>query len=395
MGGTHTALRVMRVIEPAQRIRRWHTYLSVWTLHRVLGLGFGALILLLSATGGVLVMHHEIERWLEPGRHRVAVAPDVTRLPIAPLVHRIAATHAPPGYRPLRLMTAVALDDSEKLMFVAPDGRTRWAAFVNPYTGEVLWHGPDQSLVTPWLLALHMHLRMGGWGYVFTGLAGVGLFLLGLTGLYIYRDGLRGLWRRPIRLNDGGKAAWADFHKWVGVATIYFSLVLGLTGAIYSARIAPAQIAAPKSQPAPFDVAKLAAVEPALQATRERFPGAEILRVSFPAHAKAPLVVLVLHRDAPVWQKFSRMEFDAATGAMTAVRDASAASPREKFAAMLSPLHFGFYGSDLVKWLYVLGGFAPAMLTVSGVAIWYVRTRKNASGIAHPRPLVREAELHR
>ena len=366
----------MRPLAPAQRIRTWHTYLVVWTLHRVLGLGVGLVILLMSASGGLLVMHHEVERILEPGRHVVDVPSNAVRLPIAPLVRSIAATHAPAGYRPFRLMISRAPEESDKLMFLAPDGRTRCAAFVNPYTGEVLWHGADQSLFTPWLLALHMHLHVGGWGYVVTGLAGAGLFLLGLTGLHLYRDGLRGLFRRPLRSNRGWRAGWSDLHKWLGVVSIYFSLMLGLTGAIYCVTIAPGQIAAPKPQPAPFDVAQLAAVEPALQLARERFPGAEILRVSFPTTAKAALTILVLHRDAPVWRKFSRLELDPINGAVRAVRDAAAATAREKFSAMLSPLHFGFYGSPVVKWLYAIGGFAPAMLALSGTAIWFLRTRR-------------------
>ena len=368
----------MRAIDPAQRVRRWHTYLVAWALHRVIALGFGVVILLMSATGGVLVMHHEIERRVEPARHVIDVPPHARRVPIAPLVRTIAARHAPTGYRPLRLMTAHAPNESEKLMFVAPDGRTRWAAFVNPYTGAVLWHGSDQALFTPWLLALHMHLHLGGWGYIVTGLAGVSLFLLGLTGLYVYRDGLRALWRPPMRLNRGWRFRWSDLHKWVGIVTIYFSLVLGVTGALYAATTAPGQIAAPRPSAKPFDLEQLTAVEPALQRTRERFPGSDIIRVSFPASEKAALLILVLHRDAPVWAKFSRMEFDPVTGAVRAIRDAAAATPREKFSAVLAPLHFGFYGSALVKWLYVIGGFAPAVLTVSGIALWFVRTRKNA-----------------
>jgi uncharacterized iron-regulated membrane protein len=369
----------MRPLAPAQRIRTWHTYLLVWNVHRILGLGVGVLILLMSASGGVLVMHHEVERILEPGRHVVEVPANADRLPIAPLVRAIAAAHAPADYRPFRLMIGRAPEESDKLMFVAPDGRTRWAAFVNPYTGEVLWHGADQSLFTPWLLALHMHLHAGGWGYIVTGIAGAGLFLLGLTGLYVYRDGWYGLIRGPVRFSRGSRLGWSSLHKWLGVVSIYFSLTLGLTGAIYSITIAPNQIAAPKPQPLPFDLTQLTAIEPALQTTRERFPGAEILRVSFPTTTRAALTVLALHREAPVWRKFSRIELDPVSGVVRVIRDAANATTSEKFSAMLAPLHFGFYGSPVVKWLYALGGFAPAILALSGGLIWYIRSRRNSS----------------
>jgi uncharacterized iron-regulated membrane protein len=223
-----------------------------------------------------------------------------------------------------------------------------------------------------------MHLRLGGWGYVITGVGGVGLVLLGVTGLIIYRDRLGALWRRPLRLGRGWRLALSDLHKWVGVVSLYFTIVLGLTGAIYSAKIAPGQIADPKLQGAPYDIAQLAPIEPALAAARARFPGAELLRVSFPSTPTGALSILVLEREAPVWRKFSRVDFDPTTGALRAVFDARDGTLSQKLNGMLAPLHFGFYGAPLVKWLYFIGGFAPALLAASGVAIWYVRTRKLA-----------------
>ena len=57
----------------------------------------------------------------------------------------------------------------------------------------------------------------------------------------------------------------------------------------------------------------------------------------------------------------------------------------QKLNGMLAPLHFGFYGSTLVKWLYFVGGFAPALLALSGTAIWYLRTRKHTRPVRGPR----------
>ncbi len=369
----------MTPLAPAQLVRRWRTYLVVWAIHRVLGLGFGALILLASVTGGLLVLHHELELVVERDRHVLpaiaaagAVAPSVTALVAA------AAPHAPAGYRAFRYLPPAAPGLAAKVLFLAPDGRTRWSALVEPRTAAVRWHGPDQSLFTPWLLALHMHLFAGGWGYLVTGCAGVGLVLLGLSGLYLYRDRLGALWRRPCRLNRGLRVACSDLHKWLGVVSIYFTLVLGVTGAIYSFNIAPGQLAAPKPLAAPFAFAQHTPVEPLLAFARDRFPAGRVQRVAFPTTAKAPVTLLVLERSAPVWRKFSRIEFDPVSGAVRAVRDARDATVREKFSALLAPLHMGIHGSTLTQWLYVLGGFAPALLTASGVTIWYLRTRRRS-----------------
>ena len=56
---------------------------------------------------------------------------------------------------------------------------------------------------------------------------------------------------------------------------------------------------------------------------------------------------------------------------------ASEMSPAEKWRSVLAPLHFGFYGSTPVKWLYALGGLAPAVLAISGTVVWYLRRRRS------------------
>ena len=55
-------------ILPVQRIRRWHTYLIVWKFHRWLGLAGALFLVILSLSGSLLVIHHELDRLLEPGR---------------------------------------------------------------------------------------------------------------------------------------------------------------------------------------------------------------------------------------------------------------------------------------------------------------------------------------
>jgi uncharacterized iron-regulated membrane protein len=61
---------------------------------------------------------------------------------------------------------------------------------------------------------------------------------------------------------------------------------------------------------------------------------------------------------------------------------------------MLAPLHFGFHGSPLVKWLYAVGGFAPAILAASGTAIWLLRTRKKpAASVASTRESIPEFSI--
>lgn len=358
-----------------RNISRW-----LWRAHRWLGLGLGIVVILLSLTGSLLVFHHDWERWLQPERHVVSVPPAGTaRAPLATILQRLQ-TEAPAGYRLIRLESGHGPTDSEKILFISPDRRTRWSAFVNPWTGDILWRGADQSLVTPWLLHLHMHLHIGTWGYVITGLAALALTILGLTGLWLTRDRLARLLHWPFRRTPGGRTRASELHKWTGLVSLYFTLVLGGTGVWFAILIVPFQFREKASLvPAPaFALSRLAPVEPALATVAREFPGAEVLRIGFPADDRGKLQIRVLHRDAPVWAKFSRMDFDPVTGAPQRIARASEATTAQKWQAILAPLHFGFYGSTLVKWLYVLGGALPAVLALTGILIWWRRQRPAA-----------------
>lgn len=375
-------------LSPAQRIRRWNVFLWFWRLHRWLGLGLGLVLVLLSLTGSLLVVHEEWERLLYPERHVIAAPePGAGRSPLVPILQRLQEV-APEGFRPLRLEPGHGSTASDKVIFVGPDRTSRWSAFVNPWTGEILWRGFDQALITPWLLHLHMHLQAGKWGYVVTGLAALALVFLGLTGLWITRDRWATLLRRPFRRGRGARVAASDLHKWVGMGSLYFTFVLGGTGLWFAILIVPGQFrtSPPAELAPPFDLKRLAPLEPALAAAAREFPGSELTRVVFPWDRGVRVQVRVLHRDAPVWEKQSRMEFDPASGAWLRTVRASEMSPAEKWRSILAPLHFGFYGSTTVKWLYALGGLAPALLAVSGTAVWYLRRRRAHAAAMQAKP---------
>lgn len=359
--------------EPARRLRRWHAWLVVWRVHRWLGLGFGALLVLLSATGSLLVVHHELEHWLERDLHVAPAAPADAPQPALTDLARTTAASAPAGYRLFRVTPAAGPDGTHRIVYRNPDEPIRWAIFVDPATGRVLWSGPDKSLLTSWLLGLHMQLHAGRTGYYITGVAGVALALLAFTGLYIHRDRFTQLWRHPFRVHLGWRIAFADLHKWIGIVTLYFPVMLGLTGALYCLSILTAAPPAPPAKP--FDPAQLAPLEPMFARAREQLPGAEVFRAQIPAAEGGVVGVLMLHRDAPVWQKFSRVEFNSSTGTLRAVTAAVDAPFWAQFRSMLAPLHFGLYGAPWVKWTYFLGGLAPGALALSGAALWGIRRR--------------------
>lgn len=357
---------------PETRLRRWRGWLLVWRVHRWLGLALGGLIVLLSATGSLLVVHHEIEARLE--RDRRTAAPPAAGQPTLPLadVVRAAIAAAPDGHRLFRLIPGETPRSTHKVILLTPDAK-RWTMFVDPFTARVHWSGPDQTLFTPWLLALHMQLHAGRAGYIATGAGGLALTVLALTGVYLHRDRLRSLVRQPFRLRFGWRVALADLHKWVGLVALFFPVVLGITGTFYAWISFEAK--KPAAALSPLAPAGLAPLEPMIAAAATRFPGAELLRLQFPAEADGAVTVLMLHRANLPWQKFSRVTFNTATGAVRSVQAAVDLPRAAQFRSLLAPLHFGFYGAAWVKWAYFVGGLSPALLALSGAALSWSRRR--------------------
>ncbi len=349
-------------------------------LHRAIGLVFALLLIVVSLSGSLLVMHHEIEHFLERDRREVSIEPTPSGIMLVADpsdVIRQAATLAPKGHRPLRIEPGGSATEADKLLFVGPDGTTRWSVFFDPGRGTVLWAGPDQSLFTPWLLHLHMHFRLGSCGYLLGGIVGAALVLLSVSGLFVTRKRRRILATPPVGGHHPARVATSHRHRWLGLVSIYFTLVLGSTGVWFAIRIVPGQLAGKPVKAAPeFDLSRLAPMRPQLDRLAREFPDAELFRIAIPATPQSRLVLTALHRGAPVWRKFSRAEFDPATGELLRVRRASALPWRDQLGSILAPLHFGLHGSAVTKWLYAVGGLSPALLALTGLSIARQRRRR-------------------
>ncbi|WP_075090390.1 PepSY domain-containing protein [Verrucomicrobium spinosum] len=78
-------------------------------------------------------------------------------------------------------------------------------------------------------LKLHYSLLLGDWGIFFAGVLALLLCLLGLSGIYLYR----GFWKTlfTLRWRSSARLFFSDLHKMVGISSVVFNLILGLTGA--------------------------------------------------------------------------------------------------------------------------------------------------------------------
>jgi uncharacterized iron-regulated membrane protein len=270
------------------------------------------------------------------------------------------------------------------------EGRTQRLLQIDPATAVIRRdHMMDGYTfnVAYFLRQLHVRLLMGFWGRVFVGVFGVTLLLSILTSLWIYRDWLRSLVR--VRRADGRRIYHMDVHKAVGLWTLAFNLMFGVTGAVLGLenlyyRIWPP---APRSPavfaPAP-PLASPLTPEGAVARVMARSPRFRPTSVDVPVDG--PIVVRGDHPSVFIAEGASEYVVHRTTGVVALVIDARRAGWPEFLYNLLDPLHFGYFGERLgvvagyaIELLWLVAGLAPGALAITGGVMWLERQRRRTA----------------
>ncbi len=361
---------------------------SAWffRVHSWLGIVTGVCMLAIAWSGSLVVFNDEIE-WLL--NQAVRANPAAGAKPIDDVLavirerypeHR-AALHLQIG--PHWAHTALVYQP-EVTRFLQIDPATadiRSDVAMEGYTFNVAY----------FLRQLHVRLLMGFWGRVFVGVFGVTLVLSVITSLWIYREWIRSLFR--IRRHHSRRIFHMDLHKAVGLWSLAFNLMFGVTGGIlglenlYNRFWAPrAESAAPREvrmAPVPRDLtpggvmAHLVALDPQFHPT------------SIEVSPRGPVIVRGDHPGAFTAEGASTYAVMPATGEVTAAVDARRVAWPTYLYNLLDPLHFGYFGERwgfitgyLVELLWFVAGLAPGVLSISGGVMWLLRQRQRRSALA-------------
>ena len=208
---------------------------AVFWLHLAAGVTGGAVILVMSITGVLLMYEKQVTDWADRGYRVSASAGAATRLPIETLLSRVRSL------RPA-LPAAVALkaDGSEPAAFSY--GRNS-VLYVDPYTGSILGEGSKSvraffQATTSW----HRWLAQEGSGRAtaraVTGACNLAFLFLTLSGAYLWLP-RRWSWSgvRAVALFRGGlkgKARDFNWHNVAGLWCLVPLLVIVASGVVMS-----------------------------------------------------------------------------------------------------------------------------------------------------------------
>lgn len=352
-----------------------------FTFHLWIGVGLGILLLPLSVTGSVLVWHDGVDKLMHPARFAVSGAET-----LAPSAYLAAATGAlEAGLKPsaLRLPAEPGMPVTVSARGVPQGGGfpPMTTVYLDPPTARVLDVADTGGSFMMIMHRLHGSLMIPGVGRQIVGWLGVAMLISSLTGIYLWwpRNGqfLKGLrWKRQPTIN-------ANLHFTLGFWIAVPLATLSFTGAYISfpqtarsvvglfAEVSPQQQRGPGG-PGGMGTPITPALSPdaAAEAVLAANPGTQLLSLSFPAGSNPAWRVQIKDGEAT-----RNIMVDDATGAVKAGRDRAAAQPAagDAFSRLMRQLHDGTDMGLVWQIVIFVGGIVPAVLTVTGVIMWWRR----------------------
>jgi uncharacterized iron-regulated membrane protein len=361
----------------SKTIRRW-SCVHTWT-----SLICTVFLLMLALTGLPLIFHHEIDHLLGDAAELKAMPADTPLLNLQQLVQ------AAEMHRPGEVMQYFGFDEEEPNAAIAimaatagTEPNSSHTFMLDARTGEALEMPSANGGFMMIMLRLHVDMFAGLPGKLLLAFMGILFVAAIVSGTVLYLPFMRRLKFATVRQDKSARLRWLDLHNLIGVVTLTWALVVGVTGVIsacadlliaawrndsLSVMVAPYRDVPPLTQLAPasdlLDIAK--EVAPGMQPDFIAFPGTRFSSEHHYAVFMKGSTHLTSHLLTPVL-------IDASTLQVTAVAE------RPWFMdamGMSQPLHFGDYGGVPMKILWATLDGLTIIVLGSGVYLWVVRRK--------------------
>ena len=358
-------------------IRRW-SFIHTWT-----SLICTLFLLMLAITGLPLIFHHELEHLLGEAPELREMPADIPHLDLQQLVS------AAERHRPDEVVQYFGWEADEPNGVVAITAATAgtepnssYTFMLDARTGEAVEMPAANGGLMMFFLRMHVDMFAGLPGKLFLAFMGIMFIVAIISGVVLYAPFMRRLEFAQVRHDRSSRTRWLDLHNLIGVVTLSWALVVGITGVVsacadllieawraesLATMLEPYQDAPPLTARAPAsDLLKIATqAAPGMQPDFIAFPGT---RFSSEHHYSVFMngsSHLTSHLYTPVL-------IDAQTLEVTAV----GGRPWYMDALGLSqPLHFGDYGGRPMQVLWAILDVLTIIVLGSGLYLWWVRRR--------------------
>ncbi len=342
---------------------------KLFAFHSVLGLITGALLLVISLSGSVLVFSKEIDQQINPALLKVAVGKEK-----APLdnIYSQARSVFPDRYIRFRNIPRAA-DEAIELSVEKGD---EWLfAYFDPYTGKYLGSRNARNYFLGWLLYLHYSLLGGQIGELVVALLSVALVLSVITGFYIYRKQVLSVLTFKTGISfKNSRRAFSSLHRVIGIWSLLFNLLFAITG-FWMLRYVFLPSTYGENQPINKMPYELAVSLDSLRTAIEKNKSFTVTSIYLPQKNRGSIIVYgSVPSQNPIYTEYvNSIEVDGDTGHEVKRTMISEQSAWVKWDMMAFPLHAGVYGNLLLKIIYCIAGTSPALLSISGFFLWLKR----------------------
>jgi uncharacterized iron-regulated membrane protein len=319
---------------------------ALFQIHLWTGIAVGLYVLAVSVSGSAIVFRNEVYKAAPSGPRTVVISGPR----LNPQEMRQAIRRVWPDWSLSYIWEGKRADQSVEV-WLDHKGSRKQRVF-DPYTGKDLGSATPVSIkVLAWMGDLHVNLLAGSTGRIVNGVGSIFVTLLCVTGAVLWWPGIAS-WRRNLKI--GWRSSWKrinwDLHTAVGFWTLGFVFLWGMTG-IYLVFPTPVQVFVhrflplERYRPVSLETAPPPVVEPGSPA-------------GSPAH-------FIAVADTPAT--------DTTPPPPRRRRPPPRLSTGDKVIQWLYYVHFGNFGGWPVKVIWTLLGFAPVLLFITGVIMWWNR----------------------
>lgn len=358
-------------------------------LHGWFSLPIWIIFCFVCLTGTISVVSHELT-WLTNPYSRANNPQELAQKPTSELVSIVQQAY--PDAKIGMVLTfesymvnAVIFTDSDKPYAIA---------YVNQYTGEIQEINQGITFIN-FMRSLHAWLLFPWQNNYSVGyylVCAMTIVMLGAltTGLLIYKKFWKAFTQPKIRLNQGKKTLLADLHRLAGVWSIWFLILMSITGLWYLIQaimwhadididphapvvaIEQLPLNSTKTPIPPFSLAN------ALEIAEQKFPDFKGTYIMLPEHNRGTYQ-LYGEGDFIFYDQYSYgVVVNPWTGAIESERSPANMNVLQTLSHIANPLHYGTIGGIWTKLIWFIFGTLLTGMSITGFLMWGTRTVKAA-----------------
>ena len=356
---------------------------KIFLLHSYTGLIIGIFLLALGVSGSFLVFRRDLDSKIYEVSNKVAIRP--TKISLDSMYRIIL--HAYPKIDGISLRN-FDYDPSAAYQFTLyrNDGNINtydlYLLAMDPYTGKIIregWYRNPSTGIIHWILQFHFSFHWGVPGLLLTDLIAILLFISVTTGLIVYRKKIWPVLSFRVKINkNSSRGFYSSLHRIVGVWALLFNLIIGFTGFWLNKFAFDPTIWKEKSIASIQNIVITHNIDSMVNHALSVQLMTDI-HIGIPTRKNKHLIVdgKIGQQPSIIGNELNQIVTNVTTGEIIKQNNYHTAPVSDYVESMIFPLHVGSYGGDFIRWLYVIFGLTPGLLSITGFYLWKQKNKQH------------------